>query len=161
MVGYRARQLGAIRDAIAAAREALRRSGGDDPLVFATAFVAEGGIQVPGRPGDVSAIRSLGESLLRALASGSYHQPNDPDLQREINRARNEARWVNVMREAKVVGFYLQLPPQALRSPTVEALSHENRGLGPGVFRKGDIVVLQPECDGARFIPVLEDEIES
>ena len=161
MVGYRARQLGAIRNAIAAAREALRRSGSDDPLVFAKAFVAEGGIQVPGHPGDESAMRSLGERLLRAFASGCYHHPDDPDLQREIDRSRNEAHWVSVMHEEKVVGFYVQLPPQALRSPTVEALSHENRGLGPGVFRKGDIVVLQPECDGARFIPVLEDEIES
>lgn len=161
MVGYRARQIGAIRDAIAAAREALQRSDSDDPLVFAKAFVAAGGIQVPGRPGDEGAMRSLGERLLRALARGCYHDPDDPDLQREIDRARHEARWVSAMRDGKIVGFYLQLPPRALHSPTVEALSHENRGLGPGVFRKGDIVVLQPECDGARLIPVLEDEIES
>lgn len=160
MVSYRARQLAAIRDAVAVAREALRCNGVDDPLVFGRVFVAEGGIQVPGRPDDAAAVRALSERLLRALASGSYPHPEDPDLQREIERARNEARWVAAMRDDKVVGFFVQLPMHARRSPTVEALSHENRGLGPGVLRKGDIVVLQPECDGARFIAVLEDEIE-
>lgn len=160
MVGYRARQLAVIRDAVAAAREALRHNGVDDPLVFARAFVAEGGIQVPGRSEDTVAMQALGERLLRALTSGSYQHPEDPDLQREIERARNEARWVAAMRDDKIVGFFMQLPAHALRSPTVEALSHENRGLGPGVLRKGDIVVLQPECDGVRFIAVLEDEIE-
>ncbi|MDN5851110.1 MAG: hypothetical protein L0H63_15990 [Nitrococcus sp.] len=160
MIAYRARQLAAIRDAIAAAREALQCSGADDPLAFAGVFVAQGGIQLPGRPNDAPAMRALGERLLHALASASYHHPEDPDLQREIERAHNEVHWVTAMRDDKVVGFFLQLPTQALRSPTVEALSHENRGLGPGVLRKGDIVVLQPECDGARFVAVLEDEIE-
>lgn len=160
MIGYRARQLAAIRDAIAAAREVLRCNGTDDPLEFARAFVAQGGIQVPGRPDDAEAMRALGERVLRAFASGSYHHPEDPDLQREVERVCNETHWVAAMRDDKVVGFFVQLPAHALRSPTVEALSHENRGLGPGVFRKGDIVVLQPECDGARFIAVLEDEVE-
>lgn len=160
MVGYRARQLAAIRDAVAAAREALRCNGTDDPLVFARAFVAQGGIQLPGRADDMVARRLLGEQLLRALASGVRHRPENPDLQREIDRVHNEVQWVAAQRDDKIVGFFLQLPTQARRSPTMEALSHSNSGLGPGVFRKGDIVVLQPECDGARFIAVLEDEIE-
>lgn len=160
MVTYRARQLAAIRDAIAAAREALHCSATDDPLAFARIFVARGGIQLPGRPSDAPAMRALGERLLSALASTNHHHPEDADLQREIERAHNEARWLAAMRDDKVVGFFLQLPTQALRSPTAEALSHKNRGLGPGVLRKGDIVVLQPECDGARFVAVLEDEIE-
>lgn len=160
MAVYRARQIAAIRAAITAARLVLQQSGSEEPLVFARAFVARSGVQVPGSPDDAGAARELGERLLQALASGAYHHPDDPDLQREIERARNETAWVAAMRDDKVVGFYLQLPAQALQSPTVEALSHENRGLGPGVLRKGDIVVLQPECDGARFIPVLEDEIE-
>lgn len=160
MLGYRAQQLAAIRDAVAAARETLRRNGADDPLAFARAFVAAGGIQVPGRPNDGAAMCALGERLLWALTSGNYHHPGDPDLQREVDRARNEVHWVAAMRDDKVVGFFMQLPAHALQSPTVQALSHDNKGLGPGVFRKGDIVVLQPECDGARFIAVLEDEIE-
>ncbi|MDN5869704.1 MAG: hypothetical protein L0H73_03120 [Nitrococcus sp.] len=160
MLAYRARQLAAIRDAIAAARAELQRSGAEGALAFARIFVAQGGIQLPGRPNEAPAMRALGERLLQALASASYHHPEDADLQREIERARNEVRWLAAMRDDKVVGFFLQLPTQALSAPSVEALSHENRGLGPGVFRKGDIVVLQPECDGARFIAVLEDEIE-
>ncbi|MCO6439896.1 MAG: hypothetical protein J5I81_02160 [Nitrococcus mobilis] len=160
MVGYRARQLAAIRDAVAAAREALRRNGTDDPLVFAKVFVAQDGIQVPGHPDDGTAMRALGEQLLRALASGRCYRPEDPDLQREIDRVHNEVQWVAAQRDDKIVGFFLQLPAQAKRSPAMDALGHHNSGLGPGVFCKGDIVVLQPECDGARFIAVFEDEIE-
>ncbi len=160
MVGYRARQLAAIRDAVAAAREVLRDNGTDDPLVFAEVFVAEGGIQVPGCPDDEAAMHTLGEQLLWALASGRCYHSEDPDLQREIDRVYNEVQWVAAQRDDKIVGFFLQLPASVKRSPAMEALGHSNNGLGPGVFRKGDIVVLQPECDGVRFIAVLEDEIE-
>ncbi|HET8700452.1 MAG TPA: hypothetical protein VFL97_02155 [Nitrococcus sp.] len=160
MKSYSARQLAAIRDAVAAAREALRCSGSNDPLAFARAFIAAGGIQVPGCPDDAAAMRALGERLLRALAGGSYLHPQDPDLQREIERSCTETRWTAMMRDEKVVGFLVQLPTHALRSPTAQALSRADQGLGPGVLRKGDIAVLQPECDGARFIAVLEDEIE-
>lgn len=160
MAQFRARQLAVIRDAVAAGREAMRATGDYDALTFARAFIDAGGVQLPGRPDAEEEAAALGERLLQALAGGSGRHPGDPDLQREVDRARTEARWTAAQGDDKVVGFFMTLPEAALDSPTAEALSHENHGLGPGVFRKADIVVLQPDCDGARFHPVLEDEIE-
>lgn len=157
---YRARQIAAIRDAVSAARQALRSEGRFDPVRFAEVFIAEGGVQIPGRPDEHEAARELGIALREALARGERHHAEDANLQREIRRAVAETCWAEAMEDDTVVGFYLDLPPAALDSPTAEALSHENHGLGPGVFRKADVVVLQPACDGARFIPVREHEIE-
>lgn len=158
MAVFRARQVARIRDAVAAGREALRRAGDFDPLRFARAFVAAGGPQVPDAPPEAG--EALGERLLRALAAGQRHAADDPDLERELQRVRTEARWAEAQDDDQIVGFLLRLPSAAEDSPTAEALAHQSQGLGPGVFRKGDIVVLQPECDGARFVPVSAHEVE-
>lgn len=130
-------------------------------LAFARAFVGAGGVQIPGRPDAGDEARALGERLIRALRAGAMRHPDDRDLQREVDRARREARWALAGADDKVVGFFIVLPPGVEdESATAEALSHASQGLGPGVFAKGDIVVLQPELDGTRFQPVLEDEIE-
>jgi hypothetical protein len=159
MANFKARQLAAIRDAVAAGRDAMREAGRFEPGVFARAFVAAGGVHIPGRR-DEAAEQALAARLLDALNSGEYSHPADRDLQREVDRARNEAKWTAAQADDKVVGFFLMLPESAHDSPVAEAVSHDSHGLGPGIYRKGDIVVLQPECDGARFVPVLEDEIE-
>jgi len=157
---YRARQLATIREAVAAGRDALRRAGSQDPRVFARAFVEAGGVQIPGDPGDTAAAAELAEALLRSLERGEHSHPASPHLQRELDRALREVRWTAAQTDDKIVGFYMQVPERLMDDPGVEAMSHENQGLGPGVFRKADILVLQPQFDGVRFIPVLEDEIE-
>lgn len=157
---YRARQIATLRDAIAAGRDALRADIEPTPLTFARAFVDAGGAQIPGEPGAESARQALAGRLLRELAAGRRRAHGDPDLQRELDRAWNETAWVAAQADDAIVGFRLELPPAALEGPTAEALSHENHGLGPGIYRKADIVVLQPDCDGARFYPVTEHDIE-
>ncbi len=157
---YRARQIALLRDAVAAGRDALRACAEPSPLVFARGFVNAGGAQIPGAPNDDTARQALGERLLRALAAGSRRAGGDPDLQRELDRAHNETAWVAAQADEFIVGFRLELPPTALEGATAEALSHENHGLGPGIYRKADILVLQPDCDGARFHPVTEHDVE-
>ena len=159
MAAFRARQVARIREAVAAGRQAVRQAGEADAVVFARGFVAAGGAQVPGdRGGDAG--EALGERLLVALAAGRGAAPEDPDLDRELRRSHSEARWGMALDDDRIAGFLLDLPQSALDNPTVEALAHQSQGLGPGVFRKADILVLQPECDGARFIPVTEHDIE-
>lgn len=159
MAVFRARQVARIRDAVVVGRQAVRAAAHADPCVFARAFVQAQGVQVPGDPSPEAAA-ALAQRLLSALANGVRQAPNDPDLQREIQRAHAEAQWALSLDDDRVVGFLLDLPAAALENPTVEALAHQSQGLGPGVFRKADVLVLQPECDGARFIAVSEHDIE-
>ncbi|MDZ7810265.1 MAG: hypothetical protein U5L11_09080 [Arhodomonas sp.] len=132
---FRARQLARIRDAVAAGRAAVRRSGSQDPVTFAEAFVAAGGVQIPGKPEAVDAAEALARRLLRALRAGQYHHAGDPDLQREVDRARQEVRWTAAQTEDSVVGFHLVVPEGAAEDATVEALAHAGRGLGPGCIQ--------------------------
>ncbi len=159
MAVFRARQVACIRDAVAAGRRAVRDAGAADPRVFARAFVEAGGPQVPGDP-SAAASAALGERLLAALSGTTPAPDDDPDLAREMARAMAEAEWALSLDDDRIVGFLLDLPDAALDNPTVEALAHQSQGLGPGVFRKADILVLQPECDGARFLPVSDHDIE-
>ncbi|TVO61063.1 hypothetical protein FPL09_02590 [Spiribacter vilamensis] len=159
MAVFRARQVARIRDAVAAGRQAVRQSARPDRLTFARAFVDAGGAQVPGdRSGDASG--ALGERLLTAVASGQSAASTDADLERELQRVQTETDWALALDDERIIGFLLDLPDSAMDIPTVEALAHQSQGLGPGIFRKADILVLQPECDGARFIPVTEHDIE-
>ncbi len=159
MAVYRARQVARIRDAVSAGREAVRAAGSADALIFARAFVAAGGAQVPGDTSEAAA-QALGERLLAALAAGAQAAPGDADLARELQRAHTEAEWAIALDDDRIVGFLLELPAAALETPTVEALAHQSQGLGPGVVRKADVIVLQPDCDGARFIALSEHDIE-
>lgn len=158
MAVFRARQVARIRDAVASGRAALRRAGRYEPARFARAYVAAGGLQVPDAP--AAAGVALGERLLQAVAAGRRRAPDDPDLDRELRRVASEARWAEAQADDRIVGFLLRLPPGAEASPTAEALAHQSQGLGPGVFRKGEILVLQPDCDGAEFVPVTDHEVE-
>lgn len=158
MAVYRARQVARIREAVNAGRMAVRAAGIADARVFARAFVEAGGAQVPGDPSEAAA-QALGEQLLAALARGEASAA-DPNLDRELKRAQTEAEWAMALDDDRIVGFLLQLPEQALEQPTVEALAHQSQGLGPGVVRKADVVVLQPDCDGAEFIALSDHDIE-
>ena len=158
MAVYKARQVATIREAIAAGRDALRQNGSRDPGDFAEAYIAAHGVQVPGEPKSDRAAE-LAEQLRDCLARG-IRRVDDRDLQREINRVHQEVQWLDAQYDDSIVGFFLELPEAALDSPTAEALSHQMEGLGPGVFRKADIIVLQPDCDGARFTPVTEHDLE-
>lgn len=155
MTDYTPQQLAQIRLAVAQGREAMRAAGRFEPLVFARAFVAAGGAQAPGGAGDGP---SLGARLLHALEHGEA--ASDALLAREIERARNEARWARLAESEAVVGFHLRLPPAALLDAKCRELLKADRGLGAAVFRKAEIVVLPAACDGASFTPVYEHEIE-
>lgn len=159
MAVFRARQVACIREAVSVGREAVRAAGKADALIFARAFVEAGGAQVPGDT-SAAAAQALGERLLAALARGERSAPDDPDLSRELQRVELEAQWAMALDDDRIVGFLLELPESALDSPTVEALAHQSQGLGPGVVRKADVIVLQPDCDGARFIALSEHDIE-
>lgn len=138
----------------------MRQCARPDRLTFARAFVDAGGAQVPGdRSGEAS--EALGERLLTAVADGQPAEAStDADLKRELQRVHTETDWALALDDERIIGFLLDLPDSAMEIPTVEALAHQSQGLGPGIFRKADILVLQPECDGARFIPVTEHDIE-
>lgn len=154
---FRARQVEAIRQALAEAREVIRQAGECTPQAFLRAFVAAGG---PRRPGDddPDSRDGFGRRLLELAHAGG--EPADADLRRELERARNEAAWAAALEDDSVVGFYLDLPPAARQDPVVEALSHQMAGLGPGVVPRSAVLVLQPVCDGVRFVPVRDFEVE-
>ncbi len=154
---FRARQVEAIRRAVAEAREAIRRAGECTPQAFLRAFVAAGGPRRPGQD-DPASQAAFSQRLLEVLDSGV--EPADADLRRELERARNEAAWAAALEDDSVVGFYLDLPPAARQDPVVEALSHQMAGLGAGVVPRSAVVVLQPACDGVRFVPVRDFEVE-
>ncbi len=159
MAVFKARQVARIRDGVAAGRAAVRQSGCAEPLVFARAYVEAGGPQVPGDP-SVAASESLGQRLLAWLSASDAPPADDAELAREVSRCVSETQWALTLDDDRIVGFLLDLPEAALENPTVEALAHQSQGLGPGVFRKADILVLQPECDGARFIPITHHDVE-
>ena len=156
MSDYTPEQFERIRQAVAQGREAMRAAGRFEPLVFARAFIAHGGLQVPGQSVDTAA---LATRLLQALEDDEAGGA-DPLLTREIERARREARWAQLAESDDVVGFHMQLPGAALLDPKCRALLKADHGLGAAVFRKAEIVVLPAACDGARFTPVYEHEIE-
>lgn len=156
MTDYTPEQLDQIRLAVAQAREAMRAAGRFEPLVFAWAFTAAGGLQVPGTITDTTA---LGRRLLLALERGE-NGGTDALLVREIERARTEANWARWAEADDIVGFHLQLPPAAVLEPKCREILKADRGLGAAVFRKGEIVVLPAACDGARFTPVYVHEVE-
>lgn len=156
MSDFTPEQLDRMRLAIAQAREAMRAADRFEPLVFARAFIAADGLQVPGESTDTA---PLAARLLQALEHDEAGDA-DPLLTREIERARREARWAKLAESDDVVGFHMQLPGVALLDPKCRALLKADHGLGAAVFRKAEIVVLPAACDGARFTPVYEHEIE-
>ncbi len=137
----------------------MRREGKYDPLVFARVFIAGGGVQIPGQPDNEAARRRIADLLLGSLVSG-HPVTDDKTVVREFHRARAEANWTEAAERDEVVGFRLKLSPAAWLNPACRRLGKEDHGLGSMVFRKGEIIVLPPECDGTTFIPVRRHELE-
>ena len=159
MSEYTAEQVQAIRTAITMGREAMQQSQRYDPLVFARAYVAHGGIQIPGAPADTTRAEAVAKVLLSRLAQA--HTPgDDEDVQRELKRVQTEVRWATVAESDKVVGFYLRLGPTAELEAACRQLLGQDHGLGTAVFPKTQIVVVPAACRDYEFVPVLEDEIE-
>ena len=156
---YTLEQIKTIRGAVAEGREAMRQTREFDPIVFARAFIAHGGIQIPGAPDDVKKRREIEGWLVQSLEQGAPVN-NDRTLLREFNRARAETQWTEAAESESVVGFRLKLPPQAEFSPIGHELTKQDHGLGAMVYRKGEIAVLPPECDGSIFTPIIEHEVE-
>ena len=155
---YTPAQAAAIRRAVAAGREALRRARDYSPLRFARAYIESGGVQPPGRPDDGASAQDLSLRILAAL-EGRGAAGDDADLRVELRRIHAETAWARAAASDKVVGFRLQLSDAAAALPVCAALAAVDHGLGAAVFRKAEIVILPPQCDG-RFIPVGEDEVE-
>lgn len=157
MTDYTPEQIQRIRLAIAAGREAMRDAGQFQPLIFARAFVAAGGFQLPGRVDD-PATAGLAQELLKRLTDGGA--TDNPLLKRELARAHAESRWAEAAEVDAVVGFRLELAPAALLDRNCREILKTDHGLGSAVFRKAEIVVLPAACDGAQFTPVYEHEVE-
>ena len=159
MQGYTPEQVTTIRAAIVEGYEAMRQQGKFEPLVFAHAFIGHGGIQIPGKPANEKARRKVAQQLLRSLETGG-RTSKDATVVREVNRAQMEAQWAAAAVSDKVVGFRITLSPNAQANPNCLAIVGADHGLGEAVFRKLEIVILPPECDGYTITPVLEDEVE-
>lgn len=157
MTDYTPEQTQRLRRAIAEGREAMRRAGQFQPLVFAQAFLVAGGLQIPGAA-DNEETQRLADQLLQIIAQGG--SSNHPVLRRELERARNEARWTQAAEADDVIGFRLELAPAALLDRSCRQVLKADHGLGSAVFRKAEIVVLPAACEGARFFPVYAHEIE-
>jgi hypothetical protein len=156
---YTPEQINAIRLAIAEAHATMRQQRRFEPLVFAQAFIAHGGIQIPGEPDNLGECKRLAQSVILSLEAGRPVR-EDANLAREIRRTQIQARWCKSAESDKVVGFRLDFDEDTLKNPNCLALLGIDHGLGTAVTRKGQILVLPPECDGYTITPVLEDEIE-
>lgn len=159
MAPYTPEQVAAIRRAVADAREAMRRADSYTPLTFAKAYLALEGLQIPGGVRDEQRRRRVSEGLLRTL-EGQPTDCRDPLIAAEMERIAIEVQWGFAAQAPEVVGFRLQLGRESAQRPACRDLADVDRGLGPAVFGKGEVVVLPPECRGATFIPVREHELE-
>ncbi len=160
MASFKARQIARIKDAVAAARLALRQSGRYEPLEFARVFVAHDGVQLPGATADEQTRQRVAQAVLQSLQAGG-HASDDADVARELRRIEQETDWVRYSADERVVAFRLVLGPRSQGLPACQALLKERgSGLGPGLFGKYDIVVLPPECVDCRFEPVYEHDLE-
>lgn len=157
-MNYTDAQVAEIRAAIAEARAVMRARAEFSPLQFALAFIAHGGVHVPGEPRGLAA-ETLASELIASLETGRLVR-NDPHLAREVLRAHTEAQWAEAAESDSVVGFRLELSAAAQAHPICRGIAKVDRGLGAHVFRKAEIAVLPPACDGARFTAVREDEVE-
>lgn len=159
MAQYTAEQIRTIRQAIAQGRAAMQRAGRYEALVFAEAYLAHGGIQLPGADGDDAARARVAEQLLESLRSG-HAAGVDQHVLREIKRVHTEVRWAKLAESDQVVGFYLRMGAAAQLDSACRELLHQDHGLGAAVFPKAQTVVVPVGCDDYEFTPVLEHELE-
>jgi hypothetical protein len=159
MAQYSAEQIRIIKQAMAAGRAAMQRSGRYEALTFAEAYVAHNGVQIPGAEGDVPARARVADRLLESLRSG-HMGTADEHVSREIKRVQTEVRWTRLAESDRVVGFHLRMGPAVQLESACRELLRQNHGLGAAVFPKGETVVVPIGCDDYEFTPVLEHELE-
>jgi hypothetical protein len=158
-LAYTARQTALVLEAIQRARQAMDRARRYDAEVFARTFIQHEGVQIPGRGHDPERAREVGTRTLAALAAGEA-AADDPDARREVHRARVEARWARAAQDEGVVGFRVELGPEAATDPLCRTILNEDNGLGAGVFPKTRILVMPPCCTDYDYRAVREHEVE-
>jgi hypothetical protein len=159
MAQYSAEQIRIIKQAMALGRAAMQRSRRYEALIFAEAYVAHGGVQIPGAEGDEVARARIADRLLESLRSG-HTGTADQHVLREIKRVQAEVRWARLAESDQVVGFHLRLGPAAQLEMACRELLHQDHGLGAAVFPKAQTVVVPVGCEDYEFTPVLEHELE-
>ena len=152
-------QIAIIRSAAQSGRAAVQRRMRDDPCVFARAFIAENGVQVPSQPQELDTVRRVARQLLRVLRTGEALE-QDVHVARETHRARLETRLAVSLSSQRSVGFMVRLGPQAQSDPACRAIIGEDLGLGAAVFPMNRVVVMPPWCLDYDFTPISEDEVE-
>ena len=159
MAQYSTEQIRIIKQAMALGRVAMQRSGHYEPLTFAEAYVAHGGVQIPGAERDDAARARVADRLLESLR-GSPSAAADEQLLRELKRVHAEVRWARLAESDHVVGFHLRMGPAAQLENACRELLHQDHGLGAAVFPKAQTVVVPVGCEEYEFTPVLEQELE-
>ena len=159
MAQYSAQQIRIIKQAMALGRAAMQRAGRYEPLIFAEAYVAHDGVQIPGAEGD-DATRAHVADRLFELLRGGHRGTEDEHVVRELKRVQAEVRWARLAESDQVVGFHLQMGPAAQLEGACRELLHQDHGLGAAVFPKAQTVVVPVGCDDYEFAPVLEQELE-
>jgi hypothetical protein len=159
MAQYSAEQIQIIKQAMVMGRAAMQRTGRYEPLIFADAYVAHDGVQIPGAESDDAARTRVADRLLESLRSG-YIATGDAHVMRELKRAQTEVRWARLAESDLVVGFHLRMGPGAQLESACRELLHQDHGLGAAVFPKAQTVVVPASCEDYEFTPVLEHELE-
>lgn len=159
MAQYTAEQVRTIKQAIAQGRAAMQRAGRYEALIFAEAYSAHGGIQIPGADADAAVRVRVADQLLQSLRSG-HAAAVDEHVLREIKRVHEEVRWARLAESDQVVGFYLRMGPASQLENACRELLHQDHGLGAAVFPKAQTVVVPVGCEDYEFTPVLEHELE-
>jgi hypothetical protein len=152
-------QIAIIRSAVQSGRAAVQRQRCDDPCVFARAFIAENGVQIPSQPQEQDTAQRVAQQVLRVLRTGEPLK-GDEDVAREAHRARIETRLALSLSSERSVGFTVRLGPQAQSDPACRVIIGEDLGLGAAVFPMNRVVVMPPWCLDYDFTPISEDEIE-
>lgn len=159
MPHYTPEQVQIIRNAVQKARDTMQRARRFEAIVFAKAFVENGGIQIPGKAGSEPMRKRVAQHVLESLKTGRATS-DDATVLREIKRAHSEVRWASAAESDRVVGFYLAFGPAAEQIATCREFLTQDYGLGAAVFPKERVVILPPTCDDYQFVPVLEHEVE-
>jgi hypothetical protein len=153
-----------IRDAIVSGRDAMKDQGAD-AIVFAKAFIAGRGVQVPGGHSlNTLARRRLDALLLAAVKNGDAAAPPDAPVwlsacvKRELARALSEATLFPARSNADVLGIAVDCSSAADRDACERFITLNTRG-GSGLHDKHEIVILPTACDGATLHAIFVRDI--
>lgn len=165
-LGFTDRQRQLIKAAIISGRESMRALG-IDPVVFESAFIKAGGVQVPGMEVPVDIQKRIESSILLCMADrcGPRYPFDDPEwafqtVSREINRALSECYQAGPQ-HPDVAGYRIVIPENTRNVEQCKAFAQTiDYGLGLGIYPPTEIVILPPCCDHAGLEIVFIDELE-